>query len=247
MNKIIKPKKFDNFTIIPSTIFRQKNISMGATGLYCWLFSHQSDFEMSVEYITRHFREGRDGVNSKVNELVVFGYLERIKMRKKGKFYGYNYILSEKPIKKPNTDKPKTEKPNTDKPSTVLPKSGNPQQSNINTNISVITKSNINKSNVQDSNFSDKVKESLDYFIDLFPDRFKPKGENQKINWLQTLSRLEKLDGYDVRRVYYIVKKVREDDFWRDNFFSIHKLRDKNKNGIKYIDYFAEKFGKNIF
>ena len=55
------------------------------------------------------------------------------------------------------------------------------------------------------------------------------------------------LDGYDVRPVYYIVKKVREDDFWRDNFFSIHKLRDKNKNGIKYIDYFAEKFGKNIF
>ena len=43
-NRIYKPKKFDNFTIIPSYILRHKGISIGATGLYAYLFSHKSIF-----------------------------------------------------------------------------------------------------------------------------------------------------------------------------------------------------------
>ena len=61
------------------------------------------------------------------------------------------------------------------------------------------------------------------------------------------IDKLERIDGYDPRQVYYIVKKARDDDFWKDNFYSISKLRKKNKEGILYIDYFAERYGKNIF
>ena len=211
---------------------------MGATGLYCWMFSHKSDFTITVEYIKGHFKEGRDAVNSKINELMVLGYLQRVKVRNKGRFMGYNYILSDSPItEKPITEKPFTEKPNSD----------NPQQSNINNNISYNIKSNINKSNSVKYDFSKNSIESYPHILSLFPKRFQPKNRKQKIDWLSVIDKLERIDGYDPRQVYYIVKKAREDDFWKDNFYSLLKLRNKNKSGLKYIDYFAEKFGKNIF
>ena len=237
-NKIIKPKEYDQFTVIPSYIFRQKNISSGATGLYCWLFSHNSEFKISTEFIVSHFKDGRDSINNRIKELISFGYLIRQEVRVKGKFAGYNYILNDKP----KTDKPKTGKPQTEKPYT-----DNPQQSNINNNISYNIKSNINKSNSVKYDFSKNSIESYPHILSLFPKRFQPKNRKQKIDWLSVIDKLERIDGYDPRQVYYIVKKARDDDFWKDNFYSISKLRKKNKEGILYIDYFAERYGKNIF
>ena len=40
--------------------------------------------------------------------------------------------------------------------------------------------------------------------------------------------------------------KVRSDDFWKNNFLTILKLRKKNKDGLKYINLFEAKFGKNL-
>ena len=119
-NKIYKPKKFDNFTIIPSSIFRFKDISIGATGLYCWLFSHTSTQEITIEFICGHFSEGKDAIRSKLNELIKEGYLVRKQVTDKGKFKGYNYYLN---------DKPKADKPKAENPAPT-----NPPQSNINNN-----------------------------------------------------------------------------------------------------------------
>ena len=40
--------------------------------------------------------------------------------------------------------------------------------------------------------------------------------------------------------------KALKDDFWSQNFYSILKLRQKNKQGVKYVDVFFEKFGKEL-
>ena len=69
-DKIYKPKKFDRFTIVPNAIFRHKGISATATGLYCWLFSHDSKTEMTVQFICGHFKEGKDAINKRIKELI---------------------------------------------------------------------------------------------------------------------------------------------------------------------------------
>ena len=92
-NKILKPKKFDYFTIIPSSIFRHKNITVGATGLYAYLFSHTAEQEITIQFICGHFKEGKDAIAAKIKELIEAGYLERVRVTDKGKFKGYNYIL----------------------------------------------------------------------------------------------------------------------------------------------------------
>ena len=221
INKIIKPKRFSRFVIVPSAIFRFKNISAAATGLYCWLFSHDEQQEMTVAYITNHFKDGKDSVNSKLKELIEFGFLTREQVKLKGKFKGYNYIL----IGTPKAEKPKSEKP----------KSENPQQSNIN-NINIYNKSNIN--------YDVKVLNAFEHFVKLFPKKNQPKSEYQKNRWLSCLDKIQRIDGYDLGEVYLKCKELRNDSFWQTNFLSILKLRNVDKNGVKYIDRFMYK--KNV-
>ena len=220
-NKILKPKKFDNFTIIPSSIFRHKDITVGATGLYAYLFSHKAEQQITVEFICGHFKEGKDAIRSKINELISAGYLVRQRVTDKGKFKGYNYILKAN-HKGQNQSRPK-------------PKSENPPQSNINN----ITN---NKSNITQT---DKMQKAFPHFVDLFDKRYQPKTDAQMKSWQVVLDRCVRIDGYTLDEVYLAVKNARNSDFWKNNFLTLLKLRNHDKNGIMFIHRFIEINRKN--
>ena len=99
--------------------------------------------------------------------------------------------------------------------------------------------------NNKEKTYSSIINDSFPHLLNLFPASVTPKSKSEIIQWKEELEKLERLDKYDARAVYYIVKKVREDEFWKDNFLSILKLRKKNKYGVKYIDMFQIKFAKN--
>ncbi len=220
-NRIYKPKKFDNYTIVPSYIFRHKGISIGATGLYSWMFSHKSDQKITVEYIANHFKEGKDTVRNKLNELIEHGFLIRENIKDKGKFKGINYYLNDKPYRK----KPYTEKPEPEKPS----------QSNINNIYNILYKRNINIQN-------DKIIESYPHFVGLFPLKYQPKTDAQICNWICCIDKCVRIDKYDLKQLYLVVKFTRDNEFWSNNFLSILKLRNQDQNGIKFIDRFFENY-----
>lgn len=113
-------------------------------------------------------------------------------------------------------------------------------QDNIYTNI------NNNTEEYKKKEFSDMVLKSFEPICELFPIQTQPKTQADKKAWIDCIDKLERLDGYSPRKVYYIVQKVRSDDFWRNNFLTILKLRKKNKDGLKYINLFEAKFGKNL-
>ena len=92
----------------------------------------------------------------------------------------------------------------------------------------------------QKNAFSDGTIKAFEHFVVLFPERYQPQSEAQKNKWLDCLDKVQRLDGYDLREVYLMVKKMRQDDFWQGNFLSILKLRNTDKNGIKYIDRFMD-------
>ena len=215
-NKILKPKKFDNFSIIPGSIFRHKNISVGATGLYAYLFSHKADQQITVEFICGHFKEGKDAIRTKLNELISAGYLVREKVTYKGKFKGYNYILKAN-HKGQNQSR-------------LKPKSENPPQSNINN----ITN---NKSNITQT---EKMQKAFPHFVDLFDLRYQPKTDVQIKSWQVVLDRCVRIDKYSLDEVYLAVKNARDSEFWKNNFLTLLKLRNHDKNGIMYIHRFIE-------
>lgn len=217
-NKILKPKKFDNFTIIPSYIFRDKGISVGATGLYAYLFSHTDEQEITIQFICGHFKEGRDAIAAKINELIEQGYLERVKVTDKGKFKGYNYILKANRSRK-NRDRKK-------------PKSENPTQSNIN----IYNDNNI-KSNITQT---EKMQKAFPHFVALFDSRYHPKTDAQIKKWKVCLDRCVRIDKYSLDEIYLAVKNARQSDFWKNNFLTLTKIRNHDKNGIMYIHRFIE-------
>jgi len=231
LNRIIKPSKFDNFTIVPNAIFRHEGISQQATGLYCYLFSHKSDQVITINFITNHFKNGRDAVRSAISELESLGYLHREQLCQNGKIVAYNYILKDAPL---------TEKPSTGKPSPGKPSPDNPIQSNTITSIS-INNTNNNNNNKYICTKSENVEKAYTHFVQLFPERYRPKTPATIEKWKVCLDRIERIDGYDLRKVYEVCKQLRQDQFWSENFLSVLKLRNNDKNGIRYVDRFMER------
>ena len=223
VNRIYKPDHFDRFAVIPTDIFRKKGITMAASGLYCWLFSHDAKQKMTMAFIQGHFKDGKDAITTKIKELESFGFLNREEVRENGKFSGYNFRLIVPTI---------AEKTVAGKTAAV-----NPHQSNI--YIQDHIQDNVQYHN-EESNIPQSVKTALQHFIILFPKKYQPKTDAQKLKWANCLERIERIDGYDLRKVYEMVKKMRDDQFWSGNFLSILKLRNKDKNGILWVDRFMD-------
>jgi hypothetical protein len=90
----------------------------------------------------------------------------------------------------------------------------------------------------QKNDYSDGVKKSFDHFAALFPERYQPKSKSQIKKWMDCLDKIERIDKYDLRDVYKMAQRLRNDSFWQNNFLSILKLRNNDKNGVKYIHRF---------
>ena len=104
---------------------------------------------------------------------------------------------------------------------------------------------NIKKNNVQNVKapiFTEITEKAFPHFISLFPLNYRPKTETQKNKWLDCLDKIQRIDKYNLRDVYNVAKDLRNDQFWSKNFLSILKLRNTDKNGIKYIDRFMEDY-----
>ena len=113
--------------------------------------------------------------------------------------------------------------------------------SNIYNNTSIIdnNKRNIRpKSKTATQNSLEIATKALDHFIALFPSKFKPNTNTRRQKWLDTLDKIQRIDGYDLGEVYQVCKKLRTDNFWAENFLSILKLRTSDKNGVLYIHRF---------
>jgi hypothetical protein len=57
--------------------------------------------------------------------------------------------------------------------------------------------------------------------------------------WRELFNKL--LKEFDVDRLKVLILFYRRDDFWSTNFMSPMKLTKKNKDGIRYVDYFFER------
>jgi hypothetical protein len=58
---------------------------------------------------------------------------------------------------------------------------------------------------------------------------------------LDVFDKLVRIDGYTIDDIKNAIQWARGDDFWSKNFLSPVKLRNKNKEQVKYIDVFLAK------
>lgn len=96
--------------------------------------------------------------------------------------------------------------------------------------------------------YSKEVKELYKGVEIFFDENLRPKDQNRKNKWYDTLDKLIRIDGKTPEQIIQVVKKVRMDDFWHDKFLSITKLRDNDKNGVQYFLRFEKLYtGENKF
>jgi len=238
---IIKPKKFIEYTIVPNTILRDQSLSLSAIGLYCFLISHSDTFEITLEYISNAFSNGKDAIRTRIKELEIKGYLIRVRVKDEaGKFVGWNYQIEATPNIRhratPTSGKHRHRENPTQRNTNIY--------TNINTNTKTIKRNN-NPPNSK-KQFDDVVQKAFDHIVDLFPESYRPKNTSQKNQWLDCIDKLNRIDGYSPRKVYYIIQKARKDEFWQKNFYSLLKLRQTNKQGVKFIDIFFETFANEL-
>ena len=260
INKIIRPAHTEQWSMIPTAIFKNKDVSMAAVGMYCWLYSRPPLEEITKDAVLTHFKIGLSAFYGRVGELINSGFLMRENARNEGKFAGTNYLLLNEPfVDLPHTDNPHAD--NLDRgiynniynnnitlDNINLDKNIILDNINLDTNINLDNKVKPSLKNIvnnilprnQKNAFLDGTIKAFEHFVALFPERYKQQSEAQKTKWLDCLDKVQRLDGYDLREVYLMVKKMRQDDFWQGNFLSILKLRNTDKNGIKYIDRFMD-------
>jgi len=90
--------------------------------------------------------------------------------------------------------------------------------------------------------YSKEVKECYEKCLKHFPIDLHPKKID---SWLDVIDKLNRLDGLTFDLIEKIVQATRGDDFWRDNFLSITKLRRKNPEDVLYRIVFEQKFIEN--
>lgn len=90
--------------------------------------------------------------------------------------------------------------------------------------------------------FSVEVNDCYYACLDYFDESLHPEKEKTKRNWLDTIDKLNRIDGLQFQDIIHLVQRTRSDDFWSKNFLSIPKLRKKDKNDLPYWKVFYNKF-----
>ena len=127
----------------------------------------------------------------------------------------------------------------TNQPSTKKqPSINQPSTTNNNSN-------NINNKRIKE--YSSSVKQTFDTCLKFFPIDIHPK-EKDIDKWIDTIDKLNRIDGYSFKQIINLIKWTRNDDWWKPNFLSITKLRKNNGDGVKYYKVFEAKMnnGKDL-
>lgn len=96
------------------------------------------------------------------------------------------------------------------------------------------------KNSVYDVAVHDSFKRCLEFF----PEELWPDTEARKEKWLDTIDKLHRIDGVTFEQIENVVRYTREDEFWSHHFLAITKLRNVNKDGVKYIKVFSQHIRK---
>jgi len=128
------------FTQISNNLINDRNLSMQAIGLFCYIWSKPDDWEYHKNEIMKRFNCGKNALTTAIDSLQENNYLFIATTRgEDGKFTKSIWYLSDEGKPKEQVDNVFAKKPNTEKPHTEKPQAENQPlliYNNTNTNIS---------------------------------------------------------------------------------------------------------------
>lgn len=140
-NIILRRKVSRSFTTLPNDLIRDKQLSWKALGQLVFLLSLPPSFRLSLAFLTKQKKCGRDATRAGLKELENAGYLSIEQLSdESGRFSHSIWQISDTPHQQ-GYDAPCSENPNTDLPEVDFPQPEKPTL--INTNREQILKEKI--------------------------------------------------------------------------------------------------------
>jgi len=219
--RTIKNKE-NPYSIIPNAIINNPNLSYKAKGILIYLISKPDGWEVKLEDIAKHSKDGLDAVRSGVNELVKAGYIIRRRIRNKdGKMAGWESLVYEETqinAIKSNINKTTNEGVS---PTLENPRSVNPTL--------LITDKEINTNNTtcaeKKNKFSDEVHEVAEYYQKKLKEHFPSFTAITKswfIRQLQTANTL--LRNKTKEEIFSLIDATFSDKYWGSKFTTLGVL-----------------------
>lgn len=115
----IRKEYSKGFTTTSNTIIRDKRLTWKARGIFNYLWSMPDDWDFYAKEVAKHAKDGIHSLDSGLDELAKYGYLERTRLRdKKGRFGAPVWVLHDDPAdaQKPKCDFPILDNPILEKP-----------------------------------------------------------------------------------------------------------------------------------
>lgn len=115
----IRKEYSKGFTTTSNTIIRDERLTWKARGIFNYLWSMPDDWDFYAKEVAKHAKDGIHSLDSGLEELAKYGYLERTRLRdKKGRFGAPVWILHDDPVdaQKPKCDFPILDNPILEKP-----------------------------------------------------------------------------------------------------------------------------------
>jgi len=208
----LKEEIHDNFTKIPNGLLMDKNLSMTARGLFCWMLSCSENWHFSVHGTAQVFREGEYCLRNAMRRLEECGYLERRVVREKGRIIRHDYILHPIPVVKEEntgsgltacgktdigeTDPAVSSEPSTAAPAAEQPRAGNSPVAYQTQTKTIVTKNKVTKT--EESNIKQREREPArsegDKSDSFSGDRFSGRG---KTGWEEYREADTEWGGFD--------------------------------------------------
>lgn len=134
---MIRVEKKINYVVLNKDALQDVNLSSKAKVLLVYLLSLPDNWQIYIEELSAHSKDGVDSTASAIKELMKNGYITRERIRnEKGQLKNYIYTVHEVPVSVENTDEePKGENPVLEKPKQEKPILENRQLLNNDLNI----------------------------------------------------------------------------------------------------------------
>jgi uncharacterized phage protein (TIGR02220 family) len=114
MATIRRAQRDTPFVQIDKTPLQDKTLSWKAKGLLAYLLSLPDDWQIYLSELQKNATDGKDSTNTAMAELIRAGYIHREQSTKEdGRFAGYDYTVSETPLRENRCGKPVNGKPAT--------------------------------------------------------------------------------------------------------------------------------------
>lgn len=189
------PRPDDHYTVIRNAVLRDDRLSYRARGILAAILSRPDNWKISRDALAREGREGRDAVNTALNELVDAGYIQRIRTQQEDGTWITEQTVFDTPGNWESADSgpvsagfqsPKPEKPTT----------GNP----------TVGKPGGNRKTVKNQREEENIRSTdVDPVFDTFWHNYPRKvGRKKALQWWQRHGNHQILDSLDAWRQYWV-------------------------------------------